>query len=120
MHAEEVAVHILAINCRGHVSNLTKAPAFVVQVLLAVGTNIMTVDVDSAEQSGTGVGSIQQLCVAPNGQFVAAYTEDGRLKVWTSDFSKALSEFATQSEKPPEQLEWCGTDSVVMCWQVKH
>ncbi|KAL3162570.1 hypothetical protein ABBQ38_008623 [Trebouxia sp. C0009 RCD-2024] len=87
------------------------------EVLLAVGTNIMTVDVDSAEQSGTGVGSIQQLCIAPNGQFVAAYTADGRLKVWTSDFTKALSEFATQSEKPPEQLEWCGTDSVVMCWQ---
>lgn len=89
------------------------------QVLLAVGTTIITVDVDSAEQTATGVGSIQQLSIAPNGQFVAAYTADGRLKVWTSDFSKALSEFATQSEKMPEQLEWCGTDSVVMCWEVK-
>ena len=78
----------------------------------------MTVDVDGAEQTASGVGSIQQLSIAPNGQFVAAYTADGRLKVWTSDFSKALSEFATQSEKMPEQLEWCGTDSVVMCWQV--
>ena len=79
----------------------------------------MTVDVDSAEQSGTGMGSIQQLSIAPNGQFVAAYTADGRLKVWTSDFNKALSEFATQSEKMPEQVEWCGADSVVMCWQVR-
>ena len=79
----------------------------------------MTVDVDSAEQSGTSMGSIHQLSIAPNGQFVAAYTADGRLKVWTSDFSKALSEFATQSEKVPEQLEWCGADSVVMCWQVR-
>ena len=88
------------------------------QVLLAVGTTIVTVDVDSAEQTATNVGSIQQLSIAPNGQFVAAYTADGRLKVWTSDFSKALSEFATQSDKMPEQLEWCGTDSVVMCWEV--
>ena len=92
--------------------------SLLLQVLLAVGTGIMTVDIDSAEQGGTGVGSIQQLSIAPNGQFVAAYTADGRLKVWTSDFSKALSEFATQSEKMPEQLEWCGTDAVVMCWQV--
>lgn len=78
----------------------------------------MTADVDSAEQSGTGMGSIRQLSIAPNGQFVAAYTADGRLKVWTSDFTKALSEFATQSEKVPERVEWCGADSVVMCWQV--
>ena len=88
-------------------------------MLLAVGGGIMTVDVDSAEQSGTSMGSIHQLSIAPNGQFVAAYTADGRIKVWTSDFSKALSEFATQSEKMPEQLEWCGADSVVMCWQVR-
>ena len=80
----------------------------------------MTVDADSAEQTAGGVGSIQMLAIAPNGQFVAAYTADGRLKVWVSDFSKALSEFATQSDKLPEQLEWCGTDSVVMCWQVRH
>lgn len=90
-----------------------------VQVLLAVGDGTITVDVDSAEQSGTGMGSIRQLSIAPNGQFVAAYTADGRLKVWTSDFNKALSEFATQSEKMPEQVEWCGADSVVMCWQVR-
>ena len=89
------------------------------QVLLAAGNTVMTVDVDSAEQTASGVGSIQKLSIAPNGQFVAAYTADGRLKVWGSDFTKALSEFATQSEKLPEQLEWCGTDSVVMCWEVR-
>ncbi len=88
------------------------------QVLLAVGSTVMTVDVDSAEQTATGVGNIQKLSIAPNGQFVAAYTADGRLKVWVADFTKALSEFATQSDKLPEQLEWCGTDSVVLCWQV--
>lgn len=88
------------------------------QVLLAVGSTIVTVDVDSAEQIAANTGSIQQLAIAPNGQFVAAYTADGRLKVWVADFSKTLSEFATQSEALPDQLEWCGTDSVVMCWQV--
>ena len=86
--------------------------------MLAVGDAVMTVDVDSSEQTAAGVGAIYKLAVAPNGQFIAAYTADGKLKVWLADFSKALSEFATQSDKMPEQVEWCGTDSVVMCWQV--
>ena len=40
------------------------------------------------------------------------------VQVWTADFGKFLSEFATQSEAPPEQLAWCGTDSVVLYWEV--
>ena len=40
--------------------------------------------------------------------------------MWTADFGKFLSEFATQSEAPPEQLAWCGTDSVVLYWEVLH
>ena len=42
----------------------------------------------------------------------------GKLLVWTADFGRFLSEFATQSEAPPEQLAWCGTDSVVLYWEV--
>ena len=41
------------------------------------------------------------------------------LQVWTADFGKFLSEFATQSEAPPEQLVWCGTDSVVLYWEAR-
>ena len=40
-------------------------------------------------------------------------------QVWTADFGKFLSEFATQSEAPPKQLAWCGTDSVVLYWEVR-
>ena len=57
--------------------------------------------------------------MAPNGQFLAAFTDEGKLIVWTVDFGKFLSEFATQSDSPPEQLAWCGTDSVVLFWEVR-
>ena len=87
-------------------------------MLLAVGTSILTVDIDSTETTAPAAGSILKLAVAPNGQFIAGYTSEGKLKVWVSDFSKVLSEFATERKKTPEQLEWCGTDSVVLLWEV--
>ena len=89
------------------------------QVLLAVGSTVMTADIDGIETTAPSAGSIQKLAVAPNGQFVAGYTSEGKLKVWVSNFSKVLSEFATESKKTPLQLEWCGTDSVVLLWEVR-
>lgn len=88
------------------------------QVLLAVGNTVITADIDGIETTAPTAGSIQKLAISPNGQFVAGYTSEGKLKVWVSDFSKVLSEFATESKKPPLQLEWCGTDSVVLLWEV--
>lgn len=88
------------------------------QVLLAVGNTIVTADIDGIETTAPAAGSIQKLAIAPNGQFVAGYTSEGKLKVWVSDFSKVLSEFATESKKTPLQLEWCGDDSVVLLWEV--
>ena len=76
------------------------------------------VDVDLAHTVAAGNGVVRRLAVAPNGQFVAAFTDDGRLVVWVADFTKNLSEFSTESDSPPDQLAWCGTDSVVMAWPV--
>ena len=76
------------------------------------------VDADSAHTVAAGNGVVRRLAVAPNGQFVAAFTDDGRLVVWVADFTKNLSEFSTESDSPPDQLAWCGTDSVVMAWPV--
>lgn len=89
------------------------------QVLLAYGDSILVADSDTVHVAASGNGSVTRLAVAPNGQFVAAFTEDGRLVVWVSDFTKNLSEFSTQSETPPDHLAWCGTDSVVMAWPVR-
>jgi hypothetical protein len=88
------------------------------QVLVAAGDSVILVDADSASDQGVTAGPITRMAVAPNGQFLAGFTAEGKLVVWTADFGKFLSEFATQSDEPPVQLAWCGTDSVVLYWEV--
>lgn len=95
-----------------------KGNATSVQVLVAHGNTVTLVDADAANDQELQHGPIRRLAVAPNGQFLAAFTDEGKLIVWTADFGKFLSEFATQSDSPPEQLAWCGTDSVVLFWEV--
>lgn len=100
-------------------SGITYHLTDLLQVLLAYGDSILVADSDTVHVAASGNGIVTRLAVAPNGQFVAAFTEDGRLVVWVSDFTKNLSEFSTQSETPPDHLAWCGTDSVVMAWPVR-
>jgi len=90
-----------------------------VQVLVAARDAVILVDADAANDAGVPKLPIHRLAVAPNGQFVAAFTGEGKLVVWTADFGKFLSEFATQADSPPEQIAWCGTDSVVLYWEVR-
>ena len=89
------------------------------QVLVASGNGVLVVDADAAAEAAAAVGPIHAMAVAPGGQFVAVFTADGRLVVLTADFAKNLSEFATQSDVPPEQLAWCGADSVVLIWEAR-
>ena len=89
------------------------------QVLVAHGSTVTLVDADAANDQELSHGPIRRIAVAPNGQFLAAFTDEGKLVVWTADFGKFLSEFATQSDSPPERLAWCGTDSVVLFWEVR-
>jgi len=41
-------------------------------------------------------------------------SRSGKLLVVAMDFSKIISDFDTKSSVPPEQLAWCGDDSVVL------
>ncbi|KAK9786074.1 hypothetical protein WJX73_008313 [Symbiochloris irregularis] len=86
-----------------------------VEVLVATGDHVLIVDADSAQAHAHGQGPLLALAVAPNGSFVASFSEGGRLLVWTADFTKVLSEFETDVTGPPKALAWCGTDSVVVC-----
>ena len=88
-------------------------------MLVAHGSTVTLVDADAANDQELSHGPIRRIAVAPNGQFLAAFTDEGKLIVWTADFGKFLSEFATQSDSPPERLAWCGTDSVVLFWEVR-
>ncbi len=56
-------------------------PCACLQVLLAVDSNVMSVDADAAQQVATMSSPIRGLAVSPNGQFVATLQQDGHLQV---------------------------------------
>lgn len=92
------------------------------QVVVATGSTLVVADADAAADQAVSagpLGPVLRLAVSPNGHFLALYAADGRLTVWAADLTKSLSEFATQAEEPPQQLAWCGTDSVVLLWEVR-
>ncbi|KAI9486646.1 MAG: Vps16, C-terminal region-domain-containing protein [Benjaminiella poitrasii] len=87
-----------------------------VEVLIATGNTILVVDSTEVIDQHLNQGPFTKLVVSPNGKFLALFTSDGRLWVVSTDFQKNLSEYATKSKIPPQQLVWCGTDSVVLYW----
>lgn len=87
-----------------------------VELLLAVGDYVLLVDEDGVQQVGAGVGPLQKMVVSKDGKYLACFTHDGRLLVITSDFSNIIFEYSCESALPPEQLAWCGLDSVLLYW----
>ncbi|KAI9312452.1 Vps16, C-terminal region-domain-containing protein [Dichotomocladium elegans] len=87
-----------------------------VEVLIATGSTILVVDSKETSDQRLQQGPFTKMSVSPNGRFLALFTSDGKLWVVSTDFQKNLSEYATKSKIPPQQLVWCGTDSVVLYW----
>ncbi|KAL5997535.1 vacuolar protein sorting-associated protein 16 [Asimina triloba] len=88
-----------------------------VEVLLAVNDYVLVVDEEGVQQMGVGIGPLQKMAVSKNGKLLASFTHDGRLLVITTDFSKIIFEYNCESSLPPEQLAWCGLDSVLLYWE---
>ncbi|KIY95564.1 Vacuolar protein sorting-associated protein 16 [Monoraphidium neglectum] len=89
------------------------------EVLVAAGGAVWVVDERSAtdQRLPPGAGGAAALAVAPGGGFVAAFCEDGRLRVFSSDFGRIISEFDTSSAVAPLDLAWCGVDAVALRWE---
>ncbi|KAG0268380.1 hypothetical protein DFQ27_006874 [Actinomortierella ambigua] len=87
-----------------------------VDVLLACNETILVVDAAEVRDERLNQGPFTKMSVSPDGNLLALFTEDGKLWVVSTDFSRSLSEFSTKSRMPPQQLVWCGTDSVILYW----
>ncbi|GAA0157485.1 membrane traffic protein [Lithospermum erythrorhizon] len=87
-----------------------------VEVLLALTHHVLLLDEDGVQKMGEDIGPIQKMVVSPNGKLIASYTHDGRLLVLSTDFSNIIFEYNCQTALPPEQLAWCGMDSVLLYW----
>lgn len=62
-------------------------------------------------------GPFRHLSVSPNGKFIALYTDDGKVWVVSSDFQDKLNEYDTKARTIPKDMQWCGSDSVVLAWE---
>lgn len=90
-----------------------------VEVLLGIGDAcVLAVEEDGVQQLGLEVlrGPIQKMAVSRDGQWLASFTHDGRLLVMTSNLNDILIEQECESALPPEQLAWCGMDTVLLYW----
>ncbi|CAG8840018.1 3202_t:CDS:2, partial [Cetraspora pellucida] len=75
-----------------------------VEVLVATSSTILTVDVRESQDQFLQQGPFTKMDVSPNGKLLALFTNEGKLMVVSTDFSKNLSEFATKSQVPHQQL----------------
>ncbi|PKI55713.1 hypothetical protein CRG98_023929 [Punica granatum] len=92
-----------------------------VEVLLGVTEGgLVVVEEDSVQRvetvGGEVLGPLQKLAVSGDGKWLAAFTHDGQLLVMPTDFSEIKFACNCESALPPEQLAWCGMDSVVLYW----
>ncbi|XP_041994658.1 protein VACUOLELESS1-like [Salvia splendens] len=87
-----------------------------VEVLLGVGDHVLLVDEEGVQTLAAGIGPLQKMVLSRKGEFVASFTHDGRLLVMSSDFSKEFIDYTCESALPPDQLAWCGSDTVLLYW----
>jgi vacuolar protein sorting-associated protein 16 len=62
---------------------------------------------------------IVDMSFAPNGRFLACFTEASMLTVISTSFETKVLDFDTSegSNSPPLEMKWCGEDSVVLHWK---
>ena len=62
---------------------------------------------------------IVDMAIAPNGRFLACFTESAMLTVLSTSFDTKVLDFDTSqgSSLPPLTMQWCGEDSVVLHWK---
>lgn len=88
-----------------------------VVVLLGVGDGLVVIEDGEVHRVGEGIGPVQKMVVSRDGKMLAAFTHDGRLLILsTQDFSRIIFEHECESALPPEQLAWCGMDTVLLYW----
>ncbi|XP_037491912.1 protein VACUOLELESS1 isoform X1 [Jatropha curcas] len=88
-----------------------------VEVLLGMGDKILRVDDDDVRpvEIEELQGPVQKIAVSHDGRFLACFRHDGTLVMWNLE-SGSCYEHPCESALPPEQMAWCGLDSVLLYW----
>ncbi|KAF2189089.1 vacuolar protein sorting-associated protein 16 [Zopfia rhizophila CBS 207.26] len=88
-----------------------------VEVILAIGTTLYVVDATDAEDRDFSAGPFRHISVSPKGEFLAFYTDDGKVWVVSGDWSEKLSEYNSNVKTVPKDMQWCGSNAVALAWE---
>lgn len=88
-----------------------------VEVILAIGHTLYVVDATEAEDRNFDAGPFRHISVSPRAEFLAFYTEDGKVWVISGDWSEKLSEYDTKVQTVPKDMQWCGSNAVALAWE---
>jgi hypothetical protein len=88
-----------------------------VEVILAIGSTLYVVDATDAEDRDFTAGPFRHISVSPRGEFLAFYTDDGKVWVVSGDWSEKLSEYNSRAKTVPKDMQWCGSNAVALAWE---
>jgi hypothetical protein len=88
-----------------------------VEVILAIGATLYVVDATEAEDRNFDAGPFRHISVSPRAEFLAFYTEDGKVWIVSGDWSEKLSEYDSKIKTVPKDMEWCGSNAVALAWE---
>ncbi|KAF2681402.1 vacuolar protein sorting-associated protein 16 [Lentithecium fluviatile CBS 122367] len=88
-----------------------------VEVILAIGKTLYVVDATEAEDRNFDAGPFRHISVSPRGEFLAFYTDDGKVWVVSGDWSDKLSEYDSKVKTVPKDMQWCGSNAVALAWE---
>ena len=88
-----------------------------VEVILAIGATLYVVDATEAEDRNFDAGPFMHISVSPRAEFLAFYTEDGKVWVVSGDWSEKLSEYDSRVKTVPKDMQWCGSNAVALAWE---
>lgn len=88
-----------------------------VEVILAIGSTLYVVDATEAEDRNFDAGPFRHISVSPRAEFLAFYTDDGKVWVVSGDWSEKLSEYDSKVKTVPKDMQWCGSNAVALAWE---
>ncbi|KAH7083623.1 Vps16, N-terminal region-domain-containing protein [Paraphoma chrysanthemicola] len=88
-----------------------------VEVILAIGSTLYVVDATDAEDRNFDAGPFRHISVSPRAEFLAFYTDDGKVWVVSGDWSEKLSEYDSKVKTVPKDMQWCGSNAVALAWE---
>ena len=87
-------------------------------MIFGTADKLVVCDAESRREEGGSTAPISRLAVSAAALFVAVFTEDRKVVFWTSDFTRKVSTADIEDEEAPKSMVWCGSDAVVLAWEV--